>query len=56
MEGFHGIGAGEEQPVEGIDAGKRGIERSKAGGLDGLNGGDENGLDPNRAKALGEFR
>jgi hypothetical protein len=55
-KGFHGVGTGEEQPVEGIDAGERSIERSKAGGLNGLNGGDEDGLDPSRTEALGKFR
>jgi len=56
MEGFDGVGAGEEEPVVGGECGDGIVEGLEGGwGFKG-DGGDEDGLDAERAQALGELR
>jgi hypothetical protein len=43
MEGFDGVGAGEEEPVVGAEAGEGGVEGGKGCGGDDFDGGDEDG-------------
>ena len=43
MEGFDGVGAGEDEPVVSAEAGEGGVEGSEGGWGDDLDGGDEDG-------------
>ena len=43
MEGFDGVGAGEEEPVVGAEVGEGGVEGGEGVGWDDLDGGDEDG-------------
>jgi hypothetical protein len=54
VEGFHGVGAGEKDPVEGVEAGERGVEGGEGGGVGQLDGGDEDGLGTEGAELVGE--
>ena len=54
VEGFDGVGAGEEEPVEAVELGERGIERGEGSGVDYFDGGDEDGLGAKRAEVLGQ--
>ena len=54
-EGFHGIGAGEEQPIETWENRESLVEGSERGRGGGLDGGDENRLGAEGTEAVGEF-
>ena len=56
MEGFNGVGAGEEEPVEAVEVGEGGVEGSEGGGVDDLDGGDEDGFGAEGAQVVGERR
>ena len=43
VEGFDGVGAGEDEPVVGSKAGESGVECGEGGGRDDLDGGDSHG-------------
>src|SRR6202042_303049 len=43
VKGFDGVGAGEDQPVVGAEAGEGGVEGGEGGRGGDLDGGDENG-------------
>ncbi len=43
VEGFDGVGAGEDEPVVGAEAGEGGVEGGEGGRGDDLDGGDEDG-------------
>jgi len=43
VEGFDGVGAGEEEPIVSAEAGESGVECGEGGGRDDLDGGDEDG-------------
>ncbi len=55
VEGFEGVGAGEEEPVVGAEAGESGVERAEGGGRNDLDGGDENGGCAEGFELRGEF-
>jgi hypothetical protein len=55
-EGFYGVGAREQKPVEGFEAGDGGVEGSEGSGVGELDGGDEDGFETVRAEAFGEGR
>ena len=44
VEGFYGVGAGEEEPVELVEVGEGGVEGGVGGGSGELDGGDEDGV------------
>jgi hypothetical protein len=56
VEGFDGVGAGEEEPVEGAQAGERGVKGAEGGGWGELDGGDEDGFEAVGADGVGEGR
>jgi len=53
VEGFCGVGAGEEEPVELVEVGKGGIEGGVGGGVDELDGGDQDGVGAVDAQGVG---
>ena len=53
-EGFRGVGAGEEEPIKGGEAGERGVEGGVAGGRGQGDGGDEDGLEAEGFELRGE--
>ena len=55
VEGFDGVGAGEDEPVVGVKAGEGGVERGVGGGGSDLDGGDEDGDCAEGAEGFGEF-
>ena len=60
-EGFDGVGAGEEEPVEASllrrqgEGGERGVEGGEGGGVGEFDGGDEDGVDVVGAQGVGEL-
>lgn len=56
VEGFDGIGAGEEQPVKALEMAERAVERGKRGGFGKFDGGNKDGLGAEGAQVVGERR
>jgi hypothetical protein len=55
MEDFDGVGASEEEPIIGAEAGKGGVEGGEGGGRSDLDGGDEERDRAERFEPVGEF-
>jgi hypothetical protein len=53
VEGFDGVGAGEEEPVEAVEVGEGGVEGGEGGGVGELDGGDEDGIEAEGAELVG---
>jgi len=56
VEGFDGVGAGEEEPVELVECGDGGVEGLEGGGVFEGDGGDEDGLGAEGTQAVSEVR
>ena len=53
VEGFYGVGAGEEEPVELAEVGEGGVERGVVGGGGEFDGGNEDGVGAVSAQGFG---
>ena len=53
MEGFYGVGAGEEEPVELVEVGEGGVEWGVGGGVGEFDGGDQDGVGAVSAQSVG---
>jgi hypothetical protein len=54
VEGLYRVGAGEDQPVEGVEVGEGVVEGGEGSGVGQLDGGDEDGVGAEGAELVGE--